>query len=120
MDRNLYAEDVVRPVERLGPRDIRRVRGVKGDSERFGEDEGPEDERPEPTPDKRHEEVLPEVPRTVLPPSEQPEPVDHPDESISGIAHPDADHRRQGPVEHERRVQLAIALRTVHADALFD
>src|SRR5712691_12429738 len=56
------------PVEELDPGGRER-RMMEGDPECLPEEEDAEEEGPESTPNERDEEVLPEVPRPVLPPS---------------------------------------------------
>src|SRR2546426_746539 len=98
------------PVEELDPG--RRERGmVERDPERLPEKEDPEEEGPESAPDEGDEEVLPEIPRPVLPPSKQPKAVDHPDEPVAGVAHHEAEEDRECEREDKGRVDLAVIRR---------
>src|SRR3989449_1574731 len=98
------------PVEELDPG--RRERGmVERDPERVPEKEDPEEEGPESAPDEGDEEVLPEIPRPVLPPSKQPKAVDHPDEPVAGVAHHEAEEDRECEREDKGRVDLAVIRR---------
>src|SRR5438445_7058147 len=79
---------------------------VERDPERDPEKEDPEEEGPESAPDEGDEEVLPEIPRPVFPPSKQPEAIDHPDEPVSGVAHHEPVEGRECECEDKGRVDL--------------
>src|SRR5438445_11635865 len=81
---------------------------VERDPERDPEKEDPEEEGPESAPDEGDEEVLPEIPRPVFPPSKQPEAIDHPDEPVAGVAHHEAEEDRECEREDKGRVDLAV------------
>src|SRR2546428_632119 len=84
---------------------------VERDPERLPEKEDAEEEGPESAPNERDEEVLPEVPRPVFPPSKQPEAIDHPDEPVAGVAHHEAEEDRECEREDKGRVDLAVIRR---------
>ena len=98
------------PVEQLDP--SARERGMmERNPERLTEKEDAEEQGPESTPDKGHEEVLPEVPRAVFPSAKQPETVDHPDESVAGVADHQAEENWECERKHKGRVNLAVIRR---------
>src|SRR3989442_338133 len=99
-----------RPIEQLEANAGER-RMVERDPERLPEQEDAEEEGPESAPNERDEEVLPEVPRTVFPPSKQPEAIDPPDEPVAGVAHHEAEEDRECEREDKGRVDLAVVRR---------
>src|SRR5213594_2982514 len=98
------------PVEELDPGGRER-RMVERDPECLPEEEDAEQEGPESTPNERDEEVLPEVPRPVLPPSKQPNSVDHPHEPVAGVAHHEAEEDREREGQDKRGIDLAVVRR---------
>src|SRR2546427_4264192 len=98
------------PVEELDPGGRDR-RMVERDPECLPEEEDAEQEGPESTPYERDEEVLPEVPRAVLPPSKQPDSVDHPHEPVAGVAYHEAEEDREREGQDKRRIDLAVVRR---------
>src|SRR3989454_774118 len=98
------------PVEELDP--SARERGmVERDPERLSEEEDAEEEGPESTPNECDEEVLPEIPFPVFPPSKQPKAVDHPDEPVAGVAHHEAEEDWECEHKDKGRVDLAVIRR---------
>src|SRR2546422_4151513 len=98
------------PVEELDPGGRER-RMVERDPECLPEEEDAEQEGPESTPYERDEEVLPEVPRPVLPPSKQPNSVDHPHEPVAGVADHEAKEDRECERQDKGRGDLAVVRR---------
>src|SRR5207249_779991 len=109
MERDVDPEDCG-PVEQLDPGGRER-RMVERDPECLPEEEDAEQEGPESTPYERDEEVLPEVPRAVLPPSKQPDSIDHPHEPVAGVAHHEAEEDREREGQDKRRIDLAVVRR---------
>src|SRR5207245_746568 len=83
----------------------------KRDTERLPEGEDAKQEGPESTPNEGDEEVLPEVPRPVLPASKQPKAVNHPDEPVAGVAHHEAEEDWECEHQDKGRIDLAVIRR---------